>query len=376
MSGLSLAVNTTDRRTCSVPSSAKRLLIGSTESYSGKSAAVLGIGLQLQSIGLDIAFGKPMGNSINGQGPDPDLDFIVETLHLPESRYYPPTVVLTDATLAHKLSEPGNFSFPSLQSYNTDKGESLLLLEGPGNLTEGKVMGVSLPEIAAAIQASVLLVTRYDSVLLVDRFLAAQAQLGDHLIGVIINDIPEEAADTATNLVKPFLERQGIPVVALLPRSPIMRSITVREIVARLEATVLCSAERLDLMVESLTIGAMNVNSALRYFRQGINMAVVTGGDRTDIQFAALETSTQCLVLTGQIPPTPEIVERATDLEVPILAVDSDTLSTVERIDELFGQVRLHEPVKVQCVRELVATHLDLNRLIDLLGLKLPVPTS
>lgn len=126
-------------------------------------------------------------------------------------------------------------------------------------------------------------------------------------------------------------------------------------------------------MVETLTIGAMNVNSALRYFRKGINMAVVTGGDRTDIQFAALETSTQCLVLTGQIPPIPTILERATDLEIPILAVDSDTLSTVERIDELFGQVRLHQPIKVKCVQDLVAAHLDLDRLMHLIDLKLPV---
>ena len=165
-------------------------------------------------------------------------------------------------------------------------------------------------------------------------------------------------------------------MLALLPRSPIMRSITVREIVARLNAEVLCCPNRLDLMVETLTIGAMNVNSALRYFRKATNMAVVTGGDRTDIQFAALETSTQCLVLTGQIPPSPEILERAADLEVPIVSVDSDTLSTVERIDELFGQVRLHEPIKVQCMQELIAAHFDVQRLLHLLDLGLPVSAS
>jgi hypothetical protein len=102
-------------------------------------------------------------------------------------------------------------------------------------------------------------------------------------------------------------------------------------------------------------------------------MAVVTGGDRTDIQLAALETSTQCLVLTGQITPAASILERASDLEVPILAVDSDTLSTVERIDELFGHVGIHEPIKVRCIQELIADHFDLDRLLQLLDLRLPV---
>ncbi len=358
-----------------MPCTAKRLLVGSTEPYSGKSAAVLGIGLQLQAMGVDIAFGKPLGNALNGDTQDPDLAFIVATLQLPQARYYPPTVSLSEASVEASLSIPGSADL-SLQPFTEDRGETLLLLEGPGNLTEGTLLNLSLPHMATAIDAAVLLVTRYDSILLVDRLLAAKAQLGHQLLGVIINDVPESALEVATQVAQPFLESQGIPVLAMFPRSPIMRSITVGEIVARLHAEVLCCPDRMDLMVETLTIGAMNVNSALRYFRKGINMAVVTGGDRTDIQFAALETSTQCLVLTGQIPPATAILERATDLEVPILAVDSDTLSTVERIDELFGQVRLHQPIKVQCVHDLVATHLDLHRLLTLLDLRLPVSAS
>ncbi|MEB3291036.1 MAG: phosphotransacetylase family protein [Leptolyngbya sp.] len=352
--------------------SSKRLFIGSTEAYSGKSAAILGIGLQLQTMGVDIAFGKPLGSAVNETAIDPDLDFILETLKLSPHRYYPPLVSLTEATVGERLTLGGMADY-NLSPYSQSQGESLLLLEGPGNLTEGTLLNLSLPSMATALDAPVLLVTRYDSQLLVDRILAAKAQLGRYLAGVVLNDIPDDAMETAQQVAKPFLEQQGIPVLALFPRSPIMRSITVGEIVDCLHAEVLCCPDRMELMVETLTIGAMNVNSALRYFRKGLNMAVVTGGDRTDIQFAALETSTQCLVLTGQIPPTPTILERATDLEIPIMAVDSDTLSTVERIDELFGQVRLHQPVKVQCVQDLVATHLDMDRLLSLIDLKLPV---
>lgn len=326
---------------------------------------------------MDIGFGKPMGSSSGGDETDPDLDFIVATLGLSADRFYPPSISLTEATVAARLAVSGQTPARySLQSYTEHRGEDLLLLEGPGNLTEGTLLGLSVAHIAADIDAAVLLVTRYDSLFLVDRLLAAKAQLGERLIGVIINDVPEDAAEACADLARPFLESQEIPVLALLPRSPIMRSITVREIVARLNAEVLCCPNRLDLMVETLTIGAMNVNSALRYFRKATNMAVVTGGDRTDIQFAALETSTQCLVLTGQIPPSPEILERASDLEVPIVSVDSDTLSTVERIDELFGQVRLHEPIKVQCIQGLIATHFDMEKLLQLLDLKLPVSAS
>jgi hypothetical protein len=359
-----------------VPSSAKRLLVGSTESYSGKTAAVLGIGLQLKALGIDLAFGKPMGSPVRGDEVDPDLDFVLQTLGLGEDRYFPPTVSLSETVVANWLKSGEILTCTGqLNSFTETKGESLLLLEGPGNLNEGKLVSLDLPQMVDAIDAKVLLVTRYDSLLLVERLLTAKAELGEHLLGVIVNDLPEEAIEQFKQLAVPFLEQNHIPVLATLPRSPLMRSISVRDIVGRLNADVLCCGDRLDLMVETLTIGAMNVNSALRYFRKGINMAVVTGGDRADIQLAALETATQCLVLTGQIPPSREILERAKDLEVPILAVDSDTLSTVERIDELFGQARLHEPVKVKCLEELFADHFDIDRLLQLLDLKVPVAT-
>jgi BioD-like phosphotransacetylase family protein len=118
----------------------------------------------------------------------------------------------------------------------------------------------------------------------------------------------------------------------------------------------------------------MNVNSALKYFRKARNMAVVTGGDRTDLQLAALETSTQCLILTGHLPPAPSILSRAEDLEIPILSVDLDTLTTVEIIDHAFGQVRLHETIKVKCVFDLMDKHFDVDRLIQTLGLEPAIP--
>jgi uncharacterized protein len=88
-----------------------------------------------------------------------------------------------------------------------------------------------------------------------------------------------------------------------------------------------------------------------------------------EIQQAALETSTQCLILTGQLPPPDFILTRAEELEIPILSVDLDTLTTVEIVDKAFGQVRVHEPIKVECIRQLMSEHFDVDRLLSLLEL-------
>lgn len=358
--------------------SAKYLLIGSTEPYSGKSATILGVAHQLQEKGLDIAYGKPLGTYFSPNQPDgieEDVRFIAQALNLPEKRVRSPLLSLDAQTIQKRLQGEDTTHYrQSLKQYLQPAESDLMILEGPGTLCEGSLFNLSLLEVAQEIDAPVLLVTRFQSVLLVESLLAAKQHLGEYLLGVVINDIPHQELATLQDTMRPFLERQGIPVLGMWARSGLLRSVSVQELVHQLKAEVLCRPDRLDLMVESLKIGAMNVNSALKYFRKGRNMAVVTGGDRADIQMAALETSTQCLILTGHMPPQPFIITRAEELEIPILSVDLDTLTTVEIIDHAFGQVRLQEPIKVQCIQQMMAQHFDIDRLLSQLGLEPAVP--
>lgn len=355
----------------------KYLLIGSTEAYSGKSATIIGIAHQLQAKGLDIAYGKPLGTclSTDTQAIEEDVRFMTEVLNLPAKNVLSPLLSLDAETIHKRLQGEDTTDYGhSLKQYLQQTSGDLILLEGPGTLCEGSLFNLSLLEIAQEIDAAVMLVVRYHSVLLIENLLFAKQHLGDSLVGVLINDIPTDQLHHAQSTIRPFLEKQNIPVLGMTPRSDLLRSVSVRELVLQLKAQVLCRSDRLDLMVESLTIGAMNVNSALKYFRKRRNMAVVTGGDRTDIQMAALETSTQCLILTGQLPPQRFIISRAEELEIPILSVDMDTLTTVEIIDKAFGQVRLYEPIKVKCMRQLMNQHFDIDRMLSQIGLEPPVP--
>ncbi|NMG10746.1 phosphotransacetylase family protein [Brasilonema sp. UFV-L1] len=356
-----------------MPKSAKYLLIGSTKPYCGKSATVLGLSYQLQHKGLDIAYGKPLGTCLSQSGGtvvEEDVQFITHSLNLPKNRIVPTTLALNEATVQKRLQGQDKTDYQKFlaQQYSQKLFGDLVLLEGPGNLEEGSLFDLSLLQVAEVVDAAVLLVARYKSLLLVEALLSAKQRLDNRLLGVVINDIPAEQLQAVNTTIRPFLEQQGIPVLGMLPKSDLLRSVSVRELVNQLNAEVLCCGDRLDLMVESLAIGAMNVNAAVKYFRMRRNMAVVTGGDRVEIQQAALETSTQCLILTGQLPPPSFILNRAEELEIPILSVDLDTLTTVEIIDRTFGTVRVHEPMKVECIRHLMTQHFDVDRLLALLN--------
>ncbi|MFS8923985.1 phosphotransacetylase family protein [Synechococcus sp. B60.1] len=361
----------------------KFLLIGSTEPFSGKSAAVLGLAKHLQQQGVKITYGKPLGSCAreNGspEGMDPDMRFVADTLRLTQM---PPMLFQLDedALLTHiqqSLGEPDPVcSVAPLREFAEGSAADLILLEGPADLYEGELFGLSLAKMAQALEASVLLISRYHSPSAVDSLLFAHRQLGSHLAGVLLNDVPPDQMEPAKTIVRPFLEGQRIPVLGILPSHRILRSISVGELARQLEAEVLCCPDRMDLMVEDIAVGAMNVNSALKYFRKLEHKAVITGGDRTDIQLAALETSTLCLILTGKLPLDPRIRARAEELEVPILSVDLDTFTTINRIERVFGQIRLHEEVKVRCIQELMSANFDFSRLYTHLGLTQPLVSA
>lgn len=351
------------------------LLIGSTQAYSGKSATVLGLSYLLQQKGLDIAYGKPLGTCFsqsNNTVVEEDVQFITESLKLPKHRIIPTILALDEVNVQKRLSgeDETDYSLILAQSHSEIAVNDLVVLEGAGDLEEGYLFNLSLPQVANIVDASVLLVLRYTSLLSVEALLSAKQRLGDRLIGAVINDVPIPELEYINDTLRPCLERQGVPVLAILPKNDLLRSVSVKELVHQLNADVLTRSDRLDLLVESLAIGAMNVNSAVKYFRKRRNMAVVTGGDRVEIQQAALESSTQCLILTGQLPPPPFIVSRAEELEIPILSVDLDTLTTVEIVDRTFGQVRVHEPVKIECIRHLMQQYFDIDRLLQQLGLE------
>jgi uncharacterized protein len=167
------------------------------------------------------------------------------------------------------------------------------------------------------------------------------------------------------------MEKRGLPVFAVIPRNKVLMSISIRELVDELGGEVLCCQHADDELVETLAVGAMSAESALTHFRRGVNKAVITGGDRPDIQLAALETSTRCLILTGNLRPSPLIIGLAEERGVPIILSHYDTMKTMEIVESFFGKTRFHQPKKVEHFKALLEKHMDFGALGKALGLPL-----
>ena len=189
-------------------------------------------------------------------------------------------------------------------------------------------------------------------------------------MGVVLNRVTPQSLPEVEQMVVPFLGTMGIEVLGVLPLDRVLDAVTVRQLTEILDGKVLCAHDRLDEFVERFSVGAMDVDAALGYFRKLPNKAVITGGHRADIQLAALETSTKCIVLTGDQMPNEIIISRAREVGVPMISVHYDTYTTVEKLEAVLGRIRIREERKVQRARELLRDRLNYRRIVEKLGLK------
>ena len=350
------------------------LFVTSVEPHSGKTAVCLALGKQLQARGKVVGYLKPMSTqpwrTPEGSLGDEDTGFVRRALGLksPES-----PIIITSETLHERLS--GGYQGILLDQImeaaeNAARDVDLLLLEGGASLREGYAMGLSNVRLAEALGAPVLVLVRcHREMQIVDDALAAHFRLGDQLLGVIANHVQDEMSEFIQEIARPFLEKEGVRLLGALPMRPRLSALSVGDLKLLLEAEVLSETYDPEALIESFTVGAMTAEAALRRFRRQKNKAVITGGDRSDIQLAALETSTAALILTGNLQPSPIIIQQADSLGIPVLLVQSATMEAVERIEQAYSRTRLGQPEKLETFIKLMEEHADTKAIFSALGL-------
>lgn len=355
----------------------RALYITSVEAYSGKTAVCLALGKQLQADGYQVGYIKPVSTqpwrTPEGILADEDAAFVKSNLELDMevSRLSP--VIVTPTSLREHLK--GAVRHDLLQviqkaAQQASEGKQALLLEGGANLRQGYSIGLSNLRVADFLGAPALVIVKYRGEMeLVDDALTAQFRLGDQLLGVILNQVGDQQMPFVEDYATPFLEDQGIRVLGVLPLRPRLAALSVKELVDLMEAEILTETYDPNRLVETFTVGAMTADKALSRFRRYQNKAVITGGDRTDIQLAALETSTAALILTGNLRPSPLIIQQADSLGVVILLVKDNTMETVEIVERAYGKTRLGQPEKLDAFRALMAQNVDLGAIYESLGL-------
>ncbi len=355
------------------------VMIGSVTEFSGKSLVWLGIGLKMKADGFKVGFFKPLGAlpaRVDDTIVDEDAVFLKGVLDEEVQMGTICPVVLTEELLTSALKGQVKTSEVRDKVLKTfaalSGGRDVMLIHGLGKLSNGSLMGISGLDFINEVDARVIFIDKYENPIeteTLDGFMYARSVLGEKLVGVIFNMVPQGKTEYIRDVVSPYLKSKGIDTLGVIPKDPLIGSLPVSEMVKALSGEVVCGEEGLDELVEHFMVGAMNMESALKYFGRVANKAVITGGDRSDIQLAALETPTKCLVLTGGFYPSEAILSRAKETGTSVIVVKKDTAWAVETCDSLATHLQRWSRVKLPRLKELTESKIDFSLLYEKLGL-------
>jgi BioD-like phosphotransacetylase family protein len=347
------------------------LYITSTES-AGKTALCAGIGRKLLEGGLKVGFMKPVHiiETGNADGCE-DVAFIQDTLKLAESEELICPIRLSQHELWLSLTEGlANFSQKLKQAYHKiSQGKDVVVMEGLGSLGADKVSTLACYVVADTLEAGVIIVVPYSTNIDVSKIIQVGKKV-KHLVGVIINLVPRSKIETVENQLTASFKEAGIKVLGVFPEVRSLLGISVGELAQVLDGEILTSRDKADEIVENVMVGAMTVDSGVTYFNRKENKAVIVRGERADMQLAALETSTKCLIVTDDVRPLPFVIVRAQEKHVPIIVIKQGTSAAITGIEEALAKAGFRSCRKLETFGKVLDNYLDFQTIYSKIGLK------
>ena len=358
-----------------------RVFIAATRQNDGKTTMSLGLLSVLQKRYPRIGYIKPVGQrfvEIEEQKIDEDTVLMDRVFRL--------NCPLVDMS---PIAVEPDFTRKYLQSSNREAlvrriekafdrvawEKDFVLCEGSGHAGVGSVFDLSNAQVASILKAKVVIVSRGGIGKPIDEValnLALFEKEHVEVIGVILNKVTPEKVSLVADFARRGLKRKGLELLGVIPHQPMLSSPSVESIRAELKAGLLNSDHEVHNLVEEVVVGAMGVNNAMRYIRKGV--LLITPGDREDLLLAAAATvgsnsapRLAGIILTGDQPPGDSLLKIIRGLPFPVLHSREDIYQVASKVHDLTVKTLPKDTEKIALIRDLIAEHVDVNKILKAL---------
>ncbi|MBI2288251.1 MAG: phosphotransacetylase family protein [Chloroflexi bacterium] len=322
------------------------LYLTSLENGNGKTTVGAGLGKHWLDKGKKVGYFKPIladSKQPAARDADSDVAFIKQLFALKEPLDLISPVFSNESNLKTHIKE----AYAKVSA-----GKDVVIIEGLAG------SGQASRSIVEALDARVIIVAVYSK----EPLKINDRDFGKNLLGIVWNKVPR-------NRLEQVRTQTALPILGILPEDRTLFAPTVGELAEHLHGEFLTGADKTDQLVENFMLGAHIVDHGPDYFGIKANKAVILRGERPDMQLAALETSTSCLVLTDNQAPTLHVRIRADEKKVPLI-LTRDSINTVAAsVEGLPGTTRFNQPAKLPRLSQIMEQHFDFATVDKTLGL-------
>jgi hypothetical protein len=353
------------------------LYIASTTPRAGKSLLTFSLGVLLQKSGLSVGYMKPLGRLPQKHEElmgDADALVIQEVLG-----QNVPADALTQVMLPHDLhslaiaerEQEDDTALTRIRNAyrRISEGKDIMLVSGAASFpAAGRFARVDGMRLVRELDLKVLFVERYTGQINFDELLLLKDLLGQAQIGLILNDVPEREIRNVYKILKPWLEEHGITVHGVLNHEPGLTAMRVSDLAYGLDGRIVAGNDQAARMVTGFLLGSMQVDNFMLHLRNRAHCAVIVGGDRSDLQLAALHAKTPCIILTGNIIPSELIQTKAEAAGVTLIMVREDTYSVARSMSRILRSKKLRDLDQIRLAIALAEKNLNTESILRALG--------
>jgi len=341
------------------------LIVGSTDKGAGKTSVIVGLA---GALGKSLGYMKPLGDRLLYRKKrlwDYDSALMTNLFGL-EGNLEDMTLGFEHSKLRYMYDEEGTRGRLLEMAGNARKGKELLFVECGQDLKCGSSVYLDAISVARYLGGRLLLIASGDAGKVGDdiAFVLKHVNMADiDFAGVIVNQVHdlEDFKDTALA----DMRAMGVNVLGAIPYEAELSYLTIGHLADRLLAKIVAGERGLNRRVKNVLVGAMSTNVAIRsslFKKEGKLM--ITGGDRSDMILASLESDTAGIILTNNILPPASIISKASEREIPLLLVPVDTYETAMRVDKMEPLLAQGDAEKMELWGQLVRKYVALDAVV------------
>jgi BioD-like phosphotransacetylase family protein len=250
--------------------------------------------------------------------------------------------------------------------------KDFVLCEGSGHAGVGSVFDLSNARVAKILNARVIIVSQGGIGKPIDEVCLNQAlfeKAGVDIIGVILNKVLPDKIEFITEFSRRGLKRKGLDLLGVLPHNPILTRPSMELICEELRAELLNRSDQLTNLVNNVVVGAMGVQNAMNFFKPGV--LIIAPGDREDIMLAAganligQSDALAGIVLTDNLRPSQSVLNVIAGMPFPVLLAAEDSYNVASKVHDIIVKTRPKDTQKISVIRDLIAKHVDVQRILD-----------
>lgn len=362
---------------------AKKIFIAATMQNDGKTTVSLGLISVLKKYFTRIGFIKPIGQRyLMEQGYKVDEDSVLmERIFkscVAECSIKDMSPVAIERGFTERYIEKGQQEdYAKLIKNSFDhvaKNKDLVIIEGTGHAGVGSVFDLSNATVAKLLDANVILVSSGGIGRPIDEVMLNRPLFdkeGVRLAGVIVNKVLPEKYEKVARLVKMGFAKKGLNVLGVLPYQKMLDTPTMREIREELKLETMFDGEGMDMLAETILIGAMNVKDALKFIKN--NSLMIIPGDRDDMIRAAASVhggrlkkgcKISGIILSGGLLPkrsTKKILKKS---KMSVFATKEDTYSIASCVHHILVKLKPQDTHKTEAIVNMIQEYIDIGAVL------------